>query len=322
MAFQPINTITSALRSIGALASGEQPDSATATDCFNLLNEMLDQWSNDHQLIFTQQEVILELVGGQYIYTIGPGGSVGSTVTGSISGNVLTTTATPSTGALSIGQIISGSTGTGVLPANTAITSMGSGVGGNTGASVGTYYLSQSATITSGTITTYAPRPLRISSAIVRIVNSATGTLDYPCAILSYEEYQGIGIKTLPGPWPRAVYYQPTEPLGVLNFWPNPSQGEMHLYCDTVLNNFVTMYDTVTMPQGYQSLMHWGLAQMLIPEFGKANPELIQKIDQQYAIAKRLVKRTNSRPQTPAFFDPVMLQKAKRDAGWILSGGQ
>ena len=322
MSFQPLNTITSALRSIGALASGETPDAATANDCFNLLNEMLDEWSNDRLMIFTQQEVILELVGGQYIYTIGPGGSVGATVAGSISGTVLTTTAQPSLGALSIGQIVSASSGTGTLTAGTAITSMGTGQGGNTGASIGTYNLNLPNTVGAGTITTYAPRPLRISSAIVRVVNSATGTLDYPCAVLAYEEYQSIGIKTLPGPWPRAVYYQPTEPLGVLNFWPNPSQGEMHLYCDTVLNNFSTLNDAVVMPQGYQSLLHWGLAEKLMPEFGKSNPGLVTMIIRQLANAKRLVRRTNMHPQMPVQFDPALQQRARRDAGWILSGGQ
>jgi hypothetical protein len=94
------------------------------------------------------------------------------------------------------------------------------------------------------------------------------------------------------------------------------------MYCDTVLNNFNTLYDTITLPQGYQALLHWGLAQKLMPEFGKSNPELVNMIERQLAEAKKLIKRTNSRPQTPAFFDPSMLQKAKRDAGWILSGGQ
>jgi hypothetical protein len=319
---QPINIITSALRSIGALASGETPDSATATDMLYLLNEMLDQWSNDHLLVFTQQEIIHELTGGQYIYTIGQGGSVGCTVTGTIAGTVLTTTALPTTGAISSGQIVSGSTGTGTLTAGTAITSLGTGQGGNASQSIGTYNLNLSSTITSGTITTYAPRPLKINSALVRIVNSATGTLDYPVSIMAYEEYQSIGIKTLPGPWPRGVYYQPTEPLGVLNYWPNPSQGEMHLYCDTVLNNFATLYDTVTFPQGFQGALHWSLAELAMAEFGRNTPMQVEMVKGQASRARMFIKRTNMHPQMPVMFDPALQQRARRDAGWILSGGQ
>jgi hypothetical protein len=317
--YQPINTITSALRSIGALSTGETPDANTAGDCFNLLNEMLDQWSNDHLLVFTQQEIIQELTGGQYIYTIGPNGSVGATFTGSFAGNVLTVTAI-SSGALSVGQVIQSSTGTGSLSSGTAITSLGTALGGSNG--TGTYYTNLSNTCSSGTVVSYAPRPLKITSAFVRIVNSLTGTLDYPVAVLSYEEYQSIGIKTLPGPWPRGVYLQPTMPLSVLNYWPNPSQGEMHLFCDTVINNFATLYDTVQLPQGYQGAMHWGLAELLMPEFGKADPGQVAMITKQAAKGMMMVMRSNMRPQTPAFYDPALQQKARRDAGWILSGGQ
>ena len=322
---QPLNIITSALRSIGALASGESPDSNTANDCFNQLNEMLDAWSNDHLMIFAQQEVIQELVGGQFIYTIGPGGSVGATFTGSILGAVLTVTGITS-GAISAGQIIQSTTGTGTLQAGTAITSLGTATGGNGSGAIGTYNLNLppggGGTITSGTVVSYAPRPLRINSAIVRVVNSATGTLDYPVAIYAYEEYQSIGIKTLPGPWPRGVYYQPTEPLGILNYWPNPSQGEMHLYCDTVLNNFTTINDTITLPQGYQAAMHWNLAERLLPEFGQANPAIAMMVEKQAARGRMMIKRTNQHPQMPAMFDPALQQRARRDSGWILSGGQ
>ena len=321
MAYQPINTITSALRSIGALATGETPDANTATDCFNLLNEMLDQASNDHLLVFTQQEVIHELTGGQFVYTIGAGGSVGASFTGSISGTVLTVTSL-ATGALSAGQIISSSTGTGTLTAGTAITSLGTALGGNGANAIGTYNLNLPNTITSGTVTSYAPRPLRINSALVRIVNSATGTLDYPMEVFPYQKYQSIGIKTLPGPWPRGVYYQPTEPLGILNYWPNPSQGEVHLYCDTVLNNFATLYDTVTLPQGYQAYMHWNLAELLAPEFGKADPGQMQMVMKQAARSRMMVKRNNMHPQEEAQYDPALQQRARKDAGWILSGGQ
>lgn len=316
-AYQPLNIITSALRSIGVLASGETPDAATANDCFSLLNEMLDQWSNDHLLVFTQQEVILELTGGQFVYTFGPGGSIGAAFTGSISGAVLTVTAI-SSGAISVGQSVAG---TGIT-AGTAITSLGTALGGNGANAIGTYNLNLSNTFASGSITSSAPRPLRLNSAFVRVVNSATGTLDYPVAVLAYEEYQSIGIKTLPGPWPRAVYLQPTFPLAILDVWPNPSQGELHLFCDTVLNNFSTLNDTVYLPQGYQGALHWNLAELLMPEFGKSDPAQVQMIIKNAVRGRMLIKRTNQHPQTPAFFDPELLQKARRDAGWILSGGQ
>ena len=190
MATTPQQIIYSSLRSIGALASGENnnADPNAVNDAFYLLNEMLDLWSNEHGMAaFATQEVIHEITNSVYQDTIGqPGSSVGCTFTGSISGNVLTVTAITS-GALSVGQILYSSTGTGTLTQGTAITSYGTGFGGNSTAAIGTYYINQNnvAGITSGTIVSYAPRPLRINSAFVRVVNSISGVLDYPVAILS-----------------------------------------------------------------------------------------------------------------------------------------
>lgn len=470
---QPIDIITEALISIGALASGESVESAVADRCLNRLNDLLDQWSNDKMLLYCVQEVIHEITGNQYVYTIGNGGSVGAVFTGSISGDTLTVTALTS-GAISVGQLLSGSG----VPDGTSITSLGTALGGNGLNALGTYkifpaqsslnsnavtavniisagayftgtpvitfasgtaaavatmkamgtasiaaggagysngdiltgtsgtftvparyvVLSQVAgqvtavaLITSGsytgvvpgvcnttggtgagcqvadgfqinditvtspgfytvapgvtavggapvaspvltstlgsggsiTITSYAPRPLRINSAFVRVVNSSTGTLDYPVDVIHMEQYETLGIKTLPGPWPRAVYYQPSEPLGVLNYWPNPSQGEMHLFCDTILNRFLTLTDTIVFPQGYFMALMWSLAEILIPSFPAtgAAAETRALIPGFAANGRAMIKRTNMQPQQLMGVDPAIVSRRGRDAGWILHGG-
>jgi hypothetical protein len=304
------------LRSIGAFGSGDTIGTPEANDAFYLLNEMLDQWSNDHLLVFTVQEVIHELTGGVFTYTIGQGGTVGASFTGSISGTVLTVTALAS-GAVSAGQVVSGAG----ITAGTSITSLGTALGGNGNAALGTYNLSLPNTFGPGSLTSYQPRPLRINTAMVRIVNSITGTLDYAVDVWPYEEYQLIGIKTLPGPWPKIVAYQPTEPLGMLYYWPNPSQGEMHLYVDTVLNNFSTINDSIVLPQGYQGAMHWGLAELLMAEYGKTDPGQVAMVTKQAAAGRALIRRTNMHPQMPMRFDDALQQKTRRNAAWILSGG-
>lgn len=301
---------------IGAREAGEPVPASDANEAFTVLNAMLDQWSNESMMVFCKQEVIHELTGGTYIYTIGSGGDVGCVFTGSIAGTVLTVTAITS-GALSVGQTISG---TGIV-AGTSITSLGTGRGGNGASALGTYQLNLSNTFASGTITSYAVRPLKINSAFVRVVNSITGTLDYPVAVINLEKYELIGIKTLPGPWPRAVYYQPSEPLGVLNYWPNPSQGEMHLFCDTVLNQFQTLSDNVTLPQGYQMAIRHNLAELLMPSYGKASPTQIQMIMGFAAKGRGLIKRTNMAPPQTAIFDSTLVQNRRNDAGFIMHGG-
>ncbi len=312
----PLKLITRALRDIGGAAAGEPISAADANDCFDTLNDMLDSWSNEALLVYAVQDVIHEITGGKYIYSIGPGGDVGCSFTGSISASVLTVSAI-SSGALAVGQVLSVPGATGLI----SITSYGTGYGGNTAAALGTYNLNTSLTYASGPITSAAVRPLRINSAFVRIVNSLTGTLDYPVAVINLENYELIGIKTLPGPWPRAVYYQPSEPTGILNYWPNPSAGEMHLQCDTVLNQFNTLNDAIVLPQGYNMAIRWGLAEMLMPEWGKNDQMMVSLVQRNAARFKGWVKTANKRPQQSSRFDPVLFSGKALDAGWILSGG-
>jgi hypothetical protein len=316
MSTTPLKLITRALRDVGAGAAGETPAPEDIQDCFDTLNDMLDSWSNESLMVYAVQEVIHELTANQYIYTIGPGGQVGCSFTGFISGNVLTVTAI-SSGALSVGQILSGTNITGLV----SITSLGTGVGGNTTAALGTYFLNTSATISSQAFTSAPPRPIRVNSAFVRVNNSITGTLDFPVQVISANDYIKIGIKSLPGPWPRAVYYQPTEPVGVLTYWQNPSMGEMHLMCDTILNQFNTVDDVVTFPQGMNMAIRWNLAELLMPEYGKNDSTMAQMIMKNAATFKGIVKSANKRPQQIQRFDPAMVVGNPTDAGWILSGG-
>lgn len=312
----PLDLLSKSLSDIGALAAGESVEANVANDAFDTLNDMLDQWSNEKMMLPYVQEVIHELTGGTFIYTIGPNGNVGSVVTGSISGTTLTVTALTS-GAIAVGQTVSG---TNVL-SGTVITSYNTGRGGNGTSALGTYNVNISQTVGSTTITTYSPRPLRINSAFVRIVTSITGTLDYPVAPITSEEYELIGIKTLAGPWPRAFYYQPSLPMGVLNYWPNPSSGEMHLFCDMQFVRFQTMTETIILPPGYIMAIRWNLAELLLPSYGRNEPTLINLVQKFAAQGREYIKRTNMQPQQASRFDPVLVSNRRKDAGWILHGG-
>jgi hypothetical protein len=147
------------------------------------------------------------------------------------------------------------------------------------------------------------------------------GGLDYPVAVLNLEDYEMIGLKTMNGPWPKALYYQPSELLGNIFVWPNPSQGEMHLFADNLFSRFTTLYDNINLPQGYAMALRWCLAERLMPMYGKTNQTQIAMISSYAAQAKATVKRTNMRPTQSARFQDALLVSRQRDAGWILSGG-
>ena len=318
---KPIDIISRALKDIGALEAGETPTSEAAQDAFDMLNDMCDQWSNEQMMVYYKSEIIFPIVSGQTQYTIGPGGQIGASFTGSISGFTLTVTGITS-GALAIGQTL---TGTGIA-AGTTIVAMNTGAGGNIN-EAGTYTVNIFQTVASTTISAYYQRPLTINSCFVRVNTNSNctpivnGGLDYPMAVLNYEDYALIGLKTLNGPWPKALYYQPAETLGNIFLWPNPAQGEVHMFCDTLFSRYSSLSDNIVLPQGYLMALRWCLAEQLMPMYGKASQTQIQMIMKFADQAKATIKRTNMKPPPVARYADALLVGRSKDAGWILSGG-
>ncbi len=71
----PLDLITSSLRLIGVLASGETPSSAEASDCLLILNQMVEAWGIEHLALFTLNRNTFTLVPGTQNYTVGTGGT-------------------------------------------------------------------------------------------------------------------------------------------------------------------------------------------------------------------------------------------------------
>jgi len=319
----PIDIISRALKDVGALASGETPNPNDVQDCFDMLNDLVDQWSNEEMMVFYKNEIVFPIVAGQTQYTIGDGGQIGAIVTGSITGKVLTITGITS-GAVNVGQTLGG---VGII-AGTKIVGMVTGAGNNVN-EVGTYTLNITypTPVSSESINLYYQRPLSINSAFVRINTNSNGVpivnggLDYPIAILAVEDYSMIGLKTLNGPWPKALYYQPSEALGNIYVWPNPSQGEMHIFTDNLFQGYTTINDPIVLPQGYTMALRWCLAERIMPMYGKVNQTQIGMINAFASQAKATVKRINMKPVQSARFADAMLSSRQKDAGFILSGG-
>lgn len=66
--------IKGALRRIVSYQPGESIAAPDANDALETLNDLLDSWSTDHAYVYASIETVVNLVGGQYVYTIGPGG--------------------------------------------------------------------------------------------------------------------------------------------------------------------------------------------------------------------------------------------------------
>ena len=323
----PIDIVSRALKDIGALESGEVPTASAAQDAFDMLNDLVDQWSNEDMMVYNTTEIIFPLIAGQVQYTIGPTPStanyIGASFTGSIAGDILTVTGII-TGAVAQGQTLKG---TGIT-AGTKIVEFLTGAGGNVN-EIGTYKLNitYATPVASTAIVGYYQKPLFIDQAYVRVNTQSNGQpvlnggLDYQVSILALENYNQIGLKTLNGPWPKALYYNPNAVSGNVFVWPNPAQGEMHIFSSTIFSNYTSLYDDISLPQGYAMALRWNLAERLMPMYGKVSQVQIGMINQYAQESKSTIKRNNMKPIASASYPSSMLVSRAKDAGWILSGG-
>ena len=324
---QALDIINRALKDIGALEAGEQATPDAVQDAFDMLNDLIDQWSNEDMMVYNTTEIIFPLISGQVQYTIGPTPStanyIGAVFTASITGNILTVSGLTS-GAVAQGQTLKG---TGII-AGTKIVEFLTGAGGQVN-ETGTYRLNivYPNPVSSENVTAYYQKPLFIDQAYVRVNTQSNGEavqnggLDYQVAILALENYNQIGLKTLNGPWPKALYYNPNAESGNVFVWPNPSQGEMHMFSSTIFSNYETVYEDIVLPQGYSMALRWNLAERLMPMYGKSSATQIAMINAYAAQAKSTIKRNNMQPIAAAGYPDSMLVGRAKDAGWILSGG-
>jgi hypothetical protein len=309
-----LDLVTRGLRSIGALEAGEVPSAQDGADSLAVLNDMLEQWSLEHLYVFSSTETVFSFTPGTFQYTVG--NPVGGTFTGTlVSGSPTISGVTIPANLVAGGDL---SDVNAAIPVGTTVLSFGAG----------TVTMSQNASSTVSTpeVITYTvpgnfkmPRPLRITNAFTRITASGTTQLDYQMAIIHRDQYTAIGIKGLPGPWPTSLYYDPTFPLGTLNFYPNPSQaGQLHLWSDLILQAFPSLATVLNAPQGYSIAIWKNLALQLAPEYGKSASALLVK---QARDSKAVVKSLNAVPAVVAFFDRDIVRGRRPDAGWIVHGG-
>lgn len=304
--------ITGALKFINVYAPGESLDSADADDALATLNDLLDSWSTTPGAVFKTNENILTFTPGQYSYTIGnyDAGEFAGTVT---SGSPTITLASVPADMVEGGDL----TGAGI-PDGTTIVSFNSGAG--------TVTMSQNGTSSPGPqqIEYTIPgdfkmaRPLRIRQSFTRITTQASG-LDYTISVVDEDTYNRIGFKGIAAPWPIVMWYNPTFPLGTLKFYQNPSQaGELHLFTDTVLQNFTDLTEQVEMPQGYARAIKRCLGRELAPEYGAIWTPQMERI---YKESYDFIRALNQTPVPVSTYDAQIVMPKTTDAGWIMYGG-
>lgn len=118
-----------------------------------------------------------------------------------------------------------------------------------------------------------APRPQSIDDAYM-----AFSGVDFPVAIISQSQYNGISIKMMAQPITERLLYVNEDPLGVVTVWPVPTQAApITLSMGRVLSAPVGATDVLTGPPGFLKALRYCLAVEFAPEFGvDANATVLQ----------------------------------------------
>lgn len=315
-----LDLVVGALRSINALEAGETPNPNDSSDALQVLNDLLESWSTDKLYIYAGIENILAWTAGIYQYTVG--NPVVGTFTGTLVGGNPTISGVTVPSTLAIGGTITDLNAQ--VPAGTTVLSF------NAGALTVTMSKNALSTVNPAEQFTYTvpgqfaiPRPLRITRAFTRITAAGNTGLDYPIDVdETGDKYAAIGLKSIPGPWPILLYYNPTFPYGTLYCYPNPTQaGELHLWTDTIFTDLTNPTQLINLPQGYARAIKKSLALELVPEYGKIGSTRLALLQKQATEAVGAIKKLNSTPAVQAFFDRDIVRTRRTDAGFIMHGG-
>ena len=151
-------------------------------------------------------------------------------------------------------------------------------------------------------------RPLAITAGVgAAYVQDSNGN-NYPCDVLTQEQWNMIGLRTVTSNVPDSIFYDPQYPQGLLNVFPVPNAGGYTLYWDSRLQlaEFPTLTTAVSLPLGYVSAIKYNLAIELSPYFQVTPSEVVVAMANKH---KANIKRTNIK-MTPAVYDPELVSRA------------
>jgi hypothetical protein len=124
------------------------------------------------------------------------------------------------------------------------------------------------ASYTIGTGQTWsADRPVKITSMYVK--DSDTATVSYKLSPITNDRYQDLVLKGIATTYPTHFLYTPTFPYGTITLYPVPS-GALKAFVSQwqTLTAFTALTDSVAFPPGYEMAIRYGLAELLIPQYG------------------------------------------------------
>ncbi len=151
-------------------------------------------------------------------------------------------------------------------------------------------------------------RPLRIERVPgAAYILDQSGT-QYPVTVVDQADWNLRGSRNTNSNFPDMLFYDPQDPLGIINLDPIPNAGyQLHFMCFLPLGNFQSLDLPISFPPGYTKAIRLNLCLDLKPFFTSA--QIAQDVYMQAANALASVKRTNTKIRQ-ARLDPEILAKA------------
>lgn len=146
-------------------------------------------------------------------------------------------------------------------------------------------------------------RPVKIISAFARLGTND----DYPMTEITDKNYSLIQNKDTIGA-PDFFNYDNGYPLGTLTMYPKPSASyTIHIYSEKAIAGFVSLSQVVSLPEGWEDAIVYGLAVRLAPEYGQPVSNELAAL----AIgSKSAIKRAINRNRPLAYFPQKLSQNS------------
>ena len=117
------------------------------------------------------------------------------------------------------------------------------------------------------------------------------GGLDYEISPLTEAEFNRIGLKAVGTLGPTWMEYNPSFPLGRLQFFPRvPSGAVLNLPVQKRLDAFAALTTEYTLPPGYERALVFTLAEEVAADYEREIPPTVAR---NAAAARRILKRAN-----------------------------
>ncbi len=133
--------------------------------------------------------------------------------------------------------------------------------------------------------------PIKILDSTFTRNNTTAPNVDFGLQIINNDQYSGIPVKNVTGPYPQYLYYERAYPLGKIYFWPILIASlELHLSTWKPLTDATGLTTSVVLPPGYERALRYALAIEIAPEFGvEPSPSVVRIASK----AKENLRRVN-----------------------------